>query len=262
MCTSIVCGLMTVALAQEISGGRAPNPREVFERLVRTPPDLTVLRGIGKDARYTAVIVQSFLAQTDRSSKLVLAREVARRGDPTGEVRTHLRKAVVDAIKSSGPDPFAYESSGAEIRGQFSPEFVAWSRRQGIAPEEQLAREIASVSEVSLLALMKDPESKSIFRAGLRAGMFVSQKCALGLGLLESEEDLGAIIDRLLSQRDEVSQGFFVQALSMYTTLEAKRQIEERLGPHPSIRAAYQRALADKASQGLRNAIPNLNPRR
>lgn len=254
--------LLLFQLLAAAQAAPAPTKEQIALALERSPPDVSVLRSAENDESVTPHLARAFSKQANRTYKLTLAFELARRGDPTGEAVDYLRRRVSETINASGPDSFVYDAKGESIPGAFSEEFLAWCKRQQVDPSEQFGREMAGLAEIDVLTIMRDRESLSIFRRGLAAGPLITERCARGLALVGAEEDIGAVIAKLISQPNRFVRRGFLRALACYESEKARIQISESLSAHPEALETYRQALKeDQRMQALRRMMPAKKPR-
>jgi len=143
------------------------------------------------------VLKEQFAISQDASVKAKIAGALVRLGDKDEIYWNYLIEQATEAIHSSLPLPAVYDSRGALVRGQVSPEFIAWAKAHNVSPES--AGEDAAYGlpgKVAMLGETGDPRGVPLLRQALQSPNFlIAAMAAKSLALIQDKGSIPLIIE-------------------------------------------------------------------
>jgi hypothetical protein len=138
---------------------------------------------------------QFVVASEEANLKGKIASALVRLGDNNDIYWNYLVEQATEAVNSDLPFPTARDSQGVPIRGQVSPEFIAWIKAHNIPPEAVGELWFSLPGKVILLAETRDPRGIPLLRRALQSPDFlIAAMAAKGLALIQDKASIPLII--------------------------------------------------------------------
>src|ERR1700730_3578181 len=183
-----------------VQQGRAAHAvtAEMMKRLSATPVDRGVLSEIPllpESPELTAALKDAFDRQQETRGKQYIAAALVQLGEPDSRFYDYLAGRAEEAMASSGPTWFGYDSEGKAIRGEYSLEFRAWCSSNSVDLREGAARQIRALDDIQILANTRDPRATELLVRALRSpNHYVVLAAAEGLALRRVNSAIPAIV--------------------------------------------------------------------
>jgi hypothetical protein len=142
------------------------------------------------------VLKQQFAANADTLMKQALASGLVRLGDTEDVYWNFLVDHAKAAIESDAPFPSAFDTEGKLVRGQLSPEFVAWAKAHNMSPESASSVQAYALPvDLTFLAVTGDARGLPLLKRGLSSrNYFIQAVAAKGLAKLRDTNSVPEII--------------------------------------------------------------------
>lgn len=207
-----------------------------------------------KSTETTGLFERAFAQAKDHPNRRRLALELVLRGVPDGKYLQYLIDRVLFVSDYDGPDPFAYDSQGGQVRGTYSPVFLDWCKGKAADPNEQFTTYVyEALQDIQALELTNLPEALQVMRLVLKRSQ--SQAAVLGaaraVGRARDGRDIEAIATAASRfSREIVRKSIFLTAYEFYDRPEDVKKIETVLAIHPLVLARYRLTLAERVKRG------------
>lgn len=146
---------------------------ELLAKLSARPIDESTLLSIERqrtDPRIRASLSRAFESSTSKREKQWIALTLTHLDAHADNYVAFLTEPAKDAIEDQAPYFAAYDGSGRQIRGQFSPIFQNWCAQNGKDPRAMAALQTYDEPEdVLMLARANAPQSRDLLRKGLNS---------------------------------------------------------------------------------------------
>ena len=198
----LVAGCLLLSPDAHGQAGQNPPPDKVADAIVQLKSGNFFPSTVEQIAEAHAVqaipaLKEQFALNQDADSKAKIASALVRLGDKDEIYWNYLIEQATEAIHSSLPLPAVYDSRGALVRGQVSPEFIAWAKAHNVSPES--AGEDAAYGlpgKVAMLGETGDPRGVPLLRQALQSPNFlIAAMAAKSLALIQDKGSIPLIIE-------------------------------------------------------------------
>jgi hypothetical protein len=181
---------------------RQIQPGEVADSIARVKSGDFLPVAVEQIARAHAVqaiptLKERFALSQDANSKGKIADALVRLGDTDDTYWNYLIDQATEAVKSDVPLPTMYDSHGAVVKGQASPEFTAWTKAHGVSPESAAEDVVFRLpGKVAFLAETGDSRGIPLLRQALQSHNFlIATMAAKGLALIQDKDSIPLIVE-------------------------------------------------------------------
>ena len=201
------------------------------------------------------ILKEQFLRVQDLLVKAKIAAALVSLGDKYNAYWTFLVKLATLALESDAPDFIAYDSHGKASSAP-SPEFVAWAKIHGVAPDtaSENSRYILP-AYLGLLAWSEDPRAIPFLRKGLLSPNYMIEiMAALGLAEVVNKDSIPLIIEACSKAPAEVA-ATIAESLIYFDTAEAQSAVDKYIPG--DIAKIYREGRAQRKTKPLSPAFMN-----
>ena len=200
------------------------------------------------DPRSLASLSRAFESSISKREKQWIALTLTHLDEQADQYIAFLTGFAQDAIEDQTPYFAAYDASGRQIRGQFSPVFENWCAQNSKDPRTMATLQTYDEPEdVLMLARANAPQSRDLLRKGLNSSNpLIVAYSAQGLARIHDMTSI-VIVAAAAARFPQAESLTIGMQLPWYGTSEANI-LMERLVPEPAARAFYARQVRDRQS--------------
>lgn len=243
---AILCLMSTLGFSQPNAVGPST------DQILKNPAVFEELRR-DKSKGTTELMERAFSQAGEHPNRRRLALELVLRGVVDSKYLKYLVDRVLFVSSYDGPDPFIYNNRGEQVRGSYSPAFLAWCSDRSIDPSEQFAvYYYGALQDIQALELTNRPEALAAMRSVIERSQ--SQAAVLGaaraVGRARDGRDIVPIATAANQFKQElVRKAIFLTAYEFYERPEDVKMIETVLAAHPAVLERYRSALAARSKR-------------
>ena len=139
---------------------------------------------------------ERFALSQDADTKTKIADALVRLGENDDIYWNYLIEQATAAVKNDIPSPTVFDARGAVVRGEVSPEFIAWTKAHNVSAESAAETVYGLPRRVAFLAETGDPRGIPLLRQGLQSPNYlIAAMSAKGLAVIMDKSSIPLIIE-------------------------------------------------------------------
>jgi hypothetical protein len=211
---TVICAVCLVVLVGTThSQERRPESQNVDDLIESIKQGTVTPATVNRIVQLRAVqaipaLKQQFAVNPDTLIKQALASGLVRLGDTDDVYWNFLVDRAKGAIESDAPFPSAFDTEGRLVRGQLSPEFVAWAKAHNKSPESASNVHVYALPvDLTFLAVTGDARGLALLRRALSSRNYLIQAVAAkGLAKLRDTNSIPEIISACRNAPAQVAE--------------------------------------------------------
>jgi hypothetical protein len=173
--------------------------------------------------------LEKLYSQTqDVDDKAKIAQVLVKLGDKDNTYWNFLVQQAMPAVNSDAPSPIVFDPQGKFVKGQPSPEFIAWSKANKRDPSAAAIDAVYTLpGNVMMLGATDDPRAIPILRQALRSpNPIIQAVAARGLADIKDKDSIPLIVDAC-SKRPTDAAAMIAESLVYFDDTQAQDAVDK-----------------------------------